>query len=417
MASRRGIAIVLLSTAALVATVQLWRLARSTAGMDFYQMWVGARAATEFEDFYSPEMRRMMGAEFLRRAQIEEHSVKRLVVARYRQELETLSTPLLYTIYSPLRGSYERDLLLFQLAVIVALPLWVAILSAAFGYSTIRGLLFYCAIAIAYRPVRSDLQVGNMNEVILVLLAAGLWLLTRRRLMAAGAVFAFATLIKPYTILLVPLLLVVSLVQRRWADAGRLLGGGLASASAGILLSVVYFQNAAIWTDWLRAFRAMPEAMVPVEMGNFAFSLLVAAFDAGGTLPILLMGTTVIVVAFMARRVSSLEAEVVAATMSCLIFYISSPIVWLHHLLLALPLIAYLLRPQEEAAGLQRHVRSIQASAAAGFFILAVGPWDWMLSTATQVAVVVNCGIGMLLVAGLLELRNSMRPQPAQLLV
>src|SRR5688500_829901 len=118
MPRERMSVVILLGILALTGVVGVWRLGRSSAGIDFYQMWVGPRIARQTTAFYEPATRAAMGQEYVRRAETEESSPRRLAVARHRQNLELLSTPMLYTLFAPLAGSYERDLLLFQLAMI-----------------------------------------------------------------------------------------------------------------------------------------------------------------------------------------------------------------------------------------------------------------------------------------------------------
>lgn len=274
-------AIVLLSVVAIAGTYQLWTLARSTAGMDFYQMWVGARGAREFDDFYSDETRRVMGEMFLQRAQVEEQSIRRFVVAQYRRDLETVSTPLLYAVYAPFRGNYERDFLLFQLVVFAAFAGWLTLLLRMWSYTALVGLLLYCALAFAFAPVLSDLRVGNMNHVILLLLAASMWLLRKRELALGGAVIAVATLTKPYTVLVLPLLVLFCMVQRRWKDAGAIAGGAIASAATAFALSSLHFRDWYVWPSWYRDFRNIPDEMVPISIGNFALVRVIRELSGG----------------------------------------------------------------------------------------------------------------------------------------
>src|SRR5690349_7262645 len=161
----------LLALVAIAGTVSLWRVARANAGMDFYQMWVGGRAGAGTRDFYTGAARERIGAEYLRRARVEEASGRRVAVAEYRRQLETVSTPFLYLAFAGFRGSYERDLLIFQLLVFGALVAWVAVLAAAYRYSGLLALGFYCFLVLIDEPVRSDVRVVNANHFVLLLIA------------------------------------------------------------------------------------------------------------------------------------------------------------------------------------------------------------------------------------------------------
>jgi len=403
----RVVLIAILALCGVVGTVHLWTLARSTAGMDFYQMWVGARAAREFENFYSPVTKSEMGAEYLRRAQVEERSIRRLVVAHHRRELETVGTPLLYTTFAPLRGTYERGLFIFQILILASFVVWMTLLLRTYGYSLPAALAFFAAVVLIFGAVKSDVRVGNINQGILLLIAFSVHLLSRRHYAYAGVILSLATLIKPYTMLVVPLLVAICLLQRRWSDARRLTLGSLTAALVGIAFSSIYFEDAAIWLQWFREFQAMPEGIVRIEMGNFAFVRIVrelsGGFDVSLPAMLVLSGAAI---AIAKRCTSPDRSDFLAVGLGCVIFQFASPIVWLHHLLLSLPLVAYLMRPATAGECL-RNVRRRQITAGTAFLILSVEPWDAMLPTALQVAATVNVGIAMLYGAALFDLSRK----------
>lgn len=83
-------------------------------------------------------------------------------------------------------------------------------------------------LALAARPIISDLQHGNINIVVLYLVTLGLWLFARDRLFLGGFWIGFAVVVK-----VTPALLVLYFAwKRQW----MLLIGAAAGALAGVLL-------------------------------------------------------------------------------------------------------------------------------------------------------------------------------------
>jgi hypothetical protein len=371
--------------------LSLWVAARSSPGMDFYQMWVGGRAATG--DFYSAAGRARIGAEYLVRAPTDEDSPRRQVVARYRAKLETVSTPLLYTVFGAFRGTYEGDLLRFQLLVFLALGGWVALLALAYRYSLVLALAFSSFLLFVFEPVRSDIRVANMNHIILLLVMGSAWCTVRSRFATAAVLLAFSTLLKPYTILVFAVVYGFWIVRGRWRDTAVHAGAAAGTAAAALLASSAYFGSWTIWWEWLRDFRAMPPDIVTPELGNFAFVRLVVELMgwSPGILMLVLLGGGAI---FVARKAETgKHADVLAIGLGCVLFQFVSPLVWVHHFLLSLPLMAYLL-PRRPVA------------AVAALALTSVGPWSALFPSALQVAAISNLGLLIAYGAGLAELAS-----------
>src|SRR5215472_2307516 len=89
-----------------------WTASQRSAGVDFYQFWVGGQilAQPQHASLYSDDGRASLGAEFLQRARASS-SPRQKAVAEYRQKLETYSSPLLYSFFKwGSTGDYDRDL-------------------------------------------------------------------------------------------------------------------------------------------------------------------------------------------------------------------------------------------------------------------------------------------------------------------
>ena len=122
---------------------------------------------------------------------------------------------------------------LTSLPVAVAYAVWCAVLMAALvwawfiaaPYSGLRKLALLL-IALAVWPVLDAFYFGQPSTLQLALLAAAWWLCVKDRPLAAGAALAFATGIKPHTVILLPLALAASGRYRpfiSWAAVSTLL--------------------------------------------------------------------------------------------------------------------------------------------------------------------------------------------------
>lgn len=389
--------IALLAVLSLAGLLTLWFRARAAAGIDFYQMWVGARVAGQTTDFYAPSTAARIGEEYVRRAETEERSVKRVVVARYRRQLELVSTPFLYTLYAPFRGTYERGLLLFQLGSLLSLIAAIAILTRTFRFGIVLGLSFLAVLATLYEPAATDLRVANANHFVLLLLAVATALTMRRKMTAAGAVLAVAALAKPYLVLVLALSYGIWLITRRWRDLGAHAGGAAIAGVLGFVASSLYFRSTTIWLEWLHAIRTMPQSMVPLELGNFALTQIL--FDLWGvrlSIAVTVLALTLAVAIGARAKGVAANIDILAIGLGSVIGLLGSPLVWVHYLVMALPLLAWLLRPAR--------AERMRVAAAVALLLLALAPSDYVTTTPMLAALLVNGGLVLAFAAGLFDL-------------
>jgi len=122
---------------------------------------------------------------------------------------------------------------LTSLPVAVAYAVWCAVLLAALvcawsiaaPYSGLRKLALLL-VALAVWPVLDAFYFGQPSTLQLALLAAAWWLCVKDRPLTAGAALAFATGLKPHTVILLPLALAASGRYRpfiSWAAVSTLL--------------------------------------------------------------------------------------------------------------------------------------------------------------------------------------------------
>lgn len=383
----------------------LWIIARSTAGMDFYQFWVGAAVAgrEDVPHFYDESSRHRIGREYVRRALTEERSVKRLAVARYREDLETMGTPFLYSVMPPAGTNYDRDLLGFEIAVIAALAGGIVLFAYVYGVPVWAALLVLGFVTLFWEPVASEVQVGNVNAMTLLMLAFAAVALQARRHALAGAILAASTLFKPTMLAVLPLLVSFEVVARRWRELSRLVIGAGVTAVAIVALTSWRFRSATVWIEWATELRRAAPGMARLEQGNFSLPALVAAatgFNAGWWILIV----AIAIFAIAARRAvrEGVDVERYAIPAGALISLLAAPLAWLHYFILTIP--ALLLLTRTSRAGT---VVAVSALA-----ILTVRPWDPLVAEVTTVASIVNVAVMALLAMMLRDVLPGRDRQP-----
>jgi hypothetical protein len=375
--------VVLLSLAlALGGLAESWDLGRRSPGLDFYQFWVVAQVAgrDDVPNVYGAEAGARVGGEFVRRSLTDEDSERRRVAARPWKVLVPLGTPLLYTAFRPLSGrSYEADYARFRLLSLAGCVAGLLGIARLLGHGPAPALLVLAFVAHSFQPLKSDIRVGNVNEVQLGALAAYLWLSSRgdgsRAQPAAGALLALLVLFKPNLLPLLPILTVCWLLRGRRRKLARQAAGAAAGVVLGALLPLLTFGNLHAWPDWRASLTALQPATIPLQFGNMGLSRLV--FEALGVDLSWLLGAAslgAVLASLWQGRIRDAAApappaaveDTAAVAAGALVYLLSAPLVWLHYLLLALPAALLLLGPRREAG--------FTAAAIAALLAVAVDP-------------------------------------------
>src|SRR5687768_11573480 len=151
--------------------------------MDFYQFWAIAQiiGRADVPSIYAEDQHPRLGAELIRRSLTEDDSERRRAAARVWQVLEPTATPMLYSAFRPFASLRYDDAHRFYRALcLVALTAAILTLAARMGRPAAVGLLMLALVNVAFRPLKTDVQVGNINQIQLAGIAAYLWLSSRR---------------------------------------------------------------------------------------------------------------------------------------------------------------------------------------------------------------------------------------------
>lgn len=409
---RKSLAWLLLAAAAALAgAISLWRVADDYSGIDFYQFWLGGRAAAgEVENVYDVPQAARFTQEYLERARKEEPTWRRLRVAKVRLDPEFYSTPVLYTAFSLFpRTSYELAYHAYTalgLAMSIIALVWIG---RGFGISYTRSLWLVAFVFFAFESYQSEMRVANVNQLQLLIVAAllaGQRTTDLRLRFAIASLFGASLMFKPNIVAAGGMAVLVLLSARKWREAiietlGYACGALLASIAAMIRFGTVH-----VWDNWYTLFRSMPDDVIDLRLGNIAIrGYLDSRIPyAGVFLGAAIVAAVVALSCFAAARssehrlhhVSSIAVPLgVAATFSL------SGLVWLHYVILVLPLVWRLVAAHEIIA--RRPANVIVALGAVALLFLAFTPIaiPLELETVPQKMIVVNIGLMIAIAAAM----------------
>ena len=329
---------------ACAAVVWAFRYSGRWAGLDFYQFWAGAQVARERDvaNLYSMETRQTKGAEYLRRAQSSSDRMR--VVAQARREFEFFSTPFLYTTFGTFSGDYERAYLTYRVLLLAAAIGAVLLLGRTGALTWAQTFLLLAFVLVLFEPFKSDIRVGNVNSIQLVVIAAAIFL--ERRVggrnadAAAGALYGLVVAFKPNVLPLIPVLFAYRGVRREYRRLATQAAGVAVGIAGAVVAGSMYFRSPNAWLQWLTAARELASNARPFHEGNVApvqlFSSMFGAPVAYAALAAVLL--VIAVAGWNFARASEKDTPLLMAGAALLLYLLSASLVWVHYLLLVLPL-------------------------------------------------------------------------------
>lgn len=375
-----------------------WKLANLSEGLDFYQFWVGGQEAPHVgEQLWSAETARELQQRYHLRAVTTEGSTAMVRVADARPQLEMFSTPFLYTCFGILPNHYDPAYEIYRIVELLALVAGIVAIGVALRWPPVAVLFFLGFITLMFQPLKAELRVGNVNEVQLLLIA--LYFVARgRHVFLAGIVLGLAILFKPNLAIALPLVIAYDLAHEEREVVTREAGGALLGAAAAIVVSCLYFHSARVWLRWLGAARSLSQSVLPADSGNTSPVLpLVEAYGPAIdyiVIVVLTIGAAVILI-------RSREAgPLIAVSIGILLYTLAAPLVWLHYILLAVPLGMILLSSRSPA---------VKILGGLAMILLAVDPWDALFPIRREIeeARLIQAGLLVLLIGTILALLRT----------
>jgi len=199
-------------------------------------------------------------------------------------------------------------------------------------------LFLLAALLLWYRGFEADLRVGNVNSLQLLMLGASLWCPP----LVAGAIAGMLISFKP-NLILVPLLLAVArMATRDWRRLRfEILGGAIGGAIA-FVATAIHYGSFAVWLQWIARANEFYHRLPTRTERNV--TPLLALFHEHGAWPSYALAMLLTIVAAVAIWRGRSRDDVSIVGIAILIYLLSATVVWLHYMVLVIPIALALLR-------------------------------------------------------------------------
>ena len=324
----------LAALAACYAAATVWRQNERAAGLDFYIYFVAGQLAgrDDVGNIYSAETQERVGEEYFERAQRSGSELRKYDAGR-RRRLDLVSSPFLFTTLRWVSRDYDRALTQYHALVLFCFIAGVLLLCRTAGVPWWASLLLLAALLLWYRGFEADLRVGNVNSIQLLAVAVAVRF-ARVRWLVFGLLIAF----KP-NLLLVPLLFLIA--ERRFAHLVQgAIGGAIAFAAASIS-----YGSPRVWLQWVSAASDFYHRL-PTRMERNVTPALALFHQYGEWISYVLAAVLLGLVAVRRKR----DDALLLAGLGIMVYLLSANVVWLHYMVLVLPLAIALLRWRVTAA-------------------------------------------------------------------
>jgi alpha-1,2-mannosyltransferase len=258
------------------------------------------------------------------------------------------TTPFGYT-YPPFAALVMLPLSVISLAPAAAASVAVTTVSAAAvlywlvdpvarrcGWDRRLTLAVAGILVVAFEPLGDTLRYGQVNMLLVALVAADLVLLVGRDRKAAGMLIGLATAVK-----LTPGIFIVYLVvTKRWRAAA--VAGGAAAAATLLAALTAPGASRTFWTDALWHTERVGSASI---VNNQSLNGLVARLDPAHpskSLVLVLALAALVVWVYRVRAAAAVGDEMTGFALTGAVACLLSPITWVHHLVWLLPAILVL---------------------------------------------------------------------------
>ncbi|HEU4886317.1 MAG TPA: glycosyltransferase 87 family protein [Thermoanaerobaculia bacterium] len=325
--------------AVMYAAVVTWRQNERAAGFDFYIYYVNAQLAgrQDVGNIYDRDVQSRIGEEYHERA-LRSGSELRQFDARRRRFLDSVSSPFLYTCLSWVSRDYDRALQQYHVVVLAAFLLGYLLLARAVRLSWPAALFLLAALLLWYRGFEADLRVGNVNSLQLLMLAASLLSPS----VVAGAIAGMLIAFKPNLILIPLLLAVARAASRDWRRLRLEVLGGAIGVAIAVIAAAVRYGSFNIWLQWIARAGEFYHRLPTRTERNV--TPLLALFQERGAWLSYVIALLLTVIAIVAIWRGKSRDDVMIAGVAIMIYLLSATVVWLHYMVLIIPIALALMR-------------------------------------------------------------------------
>ena len=346
--------------AALLSLRHFWAEHERAAGLDFYIYFVAGQLANrpDVENVYSAETQERIGEEYFERARQSGSEIRKYDAGR-RRRLDNVSSPFLYTTLRWVSRDYERALWQYHVVVLAAFIAAVLLLSRRAGLPWWIALTLVAGLLWLYRGFEADLRVGNVNSLQLFALSVALW----SPPILAGAILGMLIAFKPNLIVVA---LLLALAHDRARLTREVIGGAIGGLIAFTAAAISYGPKS--WLQWVSAANQFWHRL-PTR-GERNVTPFLELFNRYGEWVGYAIAAVLVAAVVVVLRRTKRQDDLLVAGLGILIYLLSATVVWLHYMVLVLPVAIALLRQRVTAV-----------IAIVALLAIAEEPFEWLTKT------------------------------------
>lgn len=270
--------------------------------------------------------------------------------------VEVLQSPFLLSAVRPFTtGDYSRDKRIYQIVSLICFCAATFVLCRLFSASIPIAIAVTGATMLAFKPEFIQLEVLNVNNFQLALLALFLWFERRGGSwsgIAGGIALGLAIGLKPNLLAVPPMIALVWAAERRWWKVVRIAIGLVAGLGIAIVAGVI-FVPAANWSHWLEILPGLITYPRHAISGNISLATILAWFlGTDGSRLLVVVGSGMVFIAAIrplwtsvqSKEQSNFDRTWLAVSAGVLLMLVTARLVWMHYMVLALPALLYFAR-------------------------------------------------------------------------
>jgi hypothetical protein len=321
------------------AVLATWKQNERAAGLDFYIYYVNAQliGRSDVPNIYDHDVQSRIGEEFFERAQRSGSEIRKYDAQR-RRFVDSVSSPFLYSCLQWVSRDYERALRQYHVLVLAAFIAGCLLVARAVRLSWTAALFLTSGLLLYYRGFEADLRVGNVNSLQLFALGVAF----NAPPLLAGAVMGALLSFKP-NLFLIPLVLAVARASRgEWTRLRQETIGGLCGGLAAFAVASISYGTPRVWLQWVSRANEFYHRL-PTRMERNVTPALELFHQHGAWVSYTLAAALALVLCIAVWRGKPTN-DVLVAGAAILVYLMSATVVWLHYMVLLVPVAFALLR-------------------------------------------------------------------------
>ncbi len=406
--------------------IHYWKDSTSSKKIDYFVLWAIPYCLPDIKsnNIYTVESKKNFALVLREKANSQgisatQKEITELVIQYWDGIIETTATPFLYTFFDLISsGDYDTDRMRFTIISMLCFIISFIILCYLFRINLLMSLLLLAFFLTLYIPLSSELIVGNVNQIQLLIITMFLWILVKSKhfyqVLIAGALIGIGIMFKPNILIMLVLIGILYLVNKRFQKLIAIIIGSCVGVLISILLSVLYFGQFEIWIHFIKALPDILDMSIPFTLGNYSLSSLVyslAEINTSSTLlPLFIIIFLIVIWISRSKRsgkrqnsvsLNDLEKEEVflATGIGCAITLLAMGLSWLHYYILLIPLLLLMIKPIADSSSGKIQILSVriliviallQFSKLAGFFYITANlPYGYRVCFATLLITII----------------------------